>query len=202
MVTSFPPLDFVFGLLFLTPGFASFKAYKHFGQVTRSYDRFDKTLITLLSSGISIVIVLFAFSIIEDLAISEIPGLDFSLTVYIFGFVSALMVAGVGGMLFGIYVDRWKYSGVDNRKETTWELTFHNGGEKEVRVVTSEGSEIHGWIYVKDSEEHGQDMLLRYPELLLRDEDGKIDEKIGIGESVFISENNLSHVYLETEVSI
>lgn len=197
-----PSLQLVFALVLLTPGFITVKLVKRRGKVTHSIDRFDKAIYTLMASGLSIAVVVILYSLLLWQLPGETLDASYQLWELSIGFIVVTIVAAGGGYAIGWYIDEHIYSGEDTRKERAWKLIFDNSEEpREVRAVTTDGAEIHGYIYVSDSEPHGQDLLLQYPQLIIR-EDGEIKNKASIGEYVFLSQDGLSHLYFESEITV
>jgi hypothetical protein len=202
MPVNFPSFQLIFALLLLTPGFVTVRLVKWRGKVTRSFDRFDKTIYTVIASGVSLSIVIILYSLINSQAPSETVNADFQLWQLSAGFVLTTALSGLFGFVIGYVIDERIYKGIDTRKATVWKLIFDNSEEpREVRVITSEGSEIHGYIYVNDSDPHDQDLLLKYPQKIIR-ENGKINSKTSIGDYVFVSQADVSHIYFESEINV
>jgi uncharacterized integral membrane protein len=203
MPVSFPSLQLIFALLLLTPGFITLTLIKKRGKITRSFDRFDKTIYTVIASGVSLSIIIVAFSLSNSQEISETISTNYPIWQLSVGFLSACIISALIGYGLGYVIDEKIYKGVNNRKETTWQLVFNNSEEpREVRVVTTAGSEIHGYIYVNDTAPDGQDLLLRYPQKILREETGEIQSKTSIGEYTFVSQADVSHIYFESNINI
>lgn len=200
---SVPSFQLIYALFLLSPGFLGYKSAIHFGKITKKYDRFEKTFYTLFGSGLSTFIVLLVYSISSQESLTETvtstyPLIDLTLAWFIIAGVSAS-----GGIAIGLFWDKFKYRGRDTRKEDTWQLIFDNKETPtEVRAITTEGSEIHGYIYVNDTEPHGKDLLLQYPREIIRNEFGNVVEEVAIGEFVFLSEAETSHIFFETDIDI
>lgn len=202
MPVTFPSLQLIFALLILSPGFITVRLVKWRGKVTKSFDRFDKIIYTVIASGASLSMIIISYSLINSQLPSETINTDFQLWQLSVGFVLTTVLSGLVGFIIGWVIDEKIYKGIDTRKDTVWKLIFDNSEEpREVRVITTEGSEVHGYIYVNDSDPHGQDLLLKYPQKIMRD-GGKIDSKESIGDYVFISQADISHIYFESEINV
>jgi hypothetical protein len=202
MPVTFPSLQLIFALLILSPGFITVRLVKWRGKVTKSFDRFDKIIYTVIASGASLSMIIISYSLINSQLPSETINTDFQLWQLSVGFVLTTVLSGLVGFIIGWVSDERIYKGIDTRKDTVWKLIFDNSEEpREVRVITTEGSEVHGYIYVNDSDPHGQDLLLKYPQKIMRD-GGKIDSKESIGDYVFISQADISHIYFESEINV
>lgn len=197
-----PSLQLVAALLLLSPGFITVKAVKYRGKVTEEIDRFDKAIYTVLASGISIAFVILAVSGLESQNASTTLSSSYPLWQISTGFLAACVIAGSSGWGLGWIIDERIYSEADNRKDTVWTLIFsHSEEPREVRVITTNDTEIHGYIYVNDSHPHGQDILLEYPQRIKR-ENGEITDKTSIGDYVFVSQADFSHIYFESNIDI
>lgn len=197
-----PSLSLVFALLLLSPGFVAVKLVKWRGKITDETDRFDKAIYTVIASGFSISVVILIISAIQLQFPESTINSNYDIWEMCVGFLGTVSVASGTGYGIGWYIDEKRYEGIDNRKESVWELIYDNADEpREVRIVTTEDVEVHGYIYVNDEDPHGQDILLQYPQRIIR-EGGEIKSKISIGEYVFISESEISHIYFETEIKI
>ena len=197
-----PSLKLVAALLLLSPGFITVKAVKHRGKVTHEIDRFDKAIYTVLASGLSIAIVILIVSWWRSQNASATLSSSYLLWEISTGFLAATVIAAGSGWALGWVIDEQIYSSEDNRKDTVWSLIFsHSEEPREVRVITANDTEIHGYVYVNDSNPHGQDLLLEYPQRIER-ENGDITDKIPIGDYVFISQADFSHIYFESDIDI
>lgn len=197
-----PSLQLVFALVLLTPGFITVKAARHRGKITKPLEEFDKAIYTLVASGASIAVVVVLYSLTNWQWPTTTVTAEYQLWELSLGFLAAILIAGSTGWGIGWWIDEKMYEGEDTRKDTVWTLIFdHSAEPREVRVVTTDGTEIHGYIYVSDSEPHGQDVLLQYPQLIIR-ENGEIKNRVSIGEYVFFSQEDISHMYFESEISI
>lgn len=198
-----PSIEIIFAVFLFTPGFVALKSAKHFGKITKKYDRFDKTFYTLIISGTSTFLIILFYSYAENIPLRTIVSNPFTIGEIVLGYFAIFGLAVFGGVSFGLYLDKWKYRGEENRKDDTWRLVFDGKEDPaEVRVVTNEGSELYGYVYINDTEPHGQDILLRWPQTIIRNEDGTISDKVSIGDYVFVSEAEISHIFFETEINI
>lgn len=203
MPISLPSISLVYALLILVPGFLSYKIARKVGKITTETDRFDKIIYTVIGSGISFSFLVLIYSQVTNYTIQEIPESNFGITELSFGYLAMLLIASIIGGIVGVIVNHGLNRGEDIRGQTSWQLIAENKKEPaKVRVVMNNNSEIWGEILITDSEPHGQDIFLRYPMKVIRDETGKVVDEIGIGEYVFLSQTDISHIYFETDVSI
>ena len=100
-----------------------------------------------------------------------------------------------------MFVDGFINSGVKTTRENTWDLTLGNADQPiEARVMTESEREIHGFIHVYGSNDNGTDILLRYPQYVVRQK-GEIVHEIPIGEYVFVSQDDVGHIFFESDVN-
>lgn len=192
----------IYSLAFLLPGFVAYKLMKRVGRITVEADRFDKAIYTVGASGLSLSAALILYSAWEQspqIAVPDSYTLVEIATIYVLSLMSSIVIgAGVGKVYY------WYVHGkTDARRHSAWELAYEHREEPVwVRVVTNSGREIWGEIYTHDSGDQGQDLILRYPMVVIRDTDGSVWKEINAGKYVFISENKISEIYYETELHI
>jgi hypothetical protein len=202
MVSPVSSFSVVYALAFLLPGFLAFKITKHQGRIITEEDRFDKAVYTVGASGLSLIIGLsvyqlatngFAFQIEQEYAPIEIGGI----------YLLSLMSSVVLGVTIGRVYDWIFHESLDIRNPPVWKLQAENRVEPtQVRVVMKSGREIWGEMYVHDSPVQGKDVILQYPENIVRNEDGTVWKRVGLDEYVFLSGEQISEIYYETELDI
>ena len=200
-MVSLPSFDFLFTLLLLVPGFVGYKIARRVGKVTIQLDRFEKSIYTIIGSGASFAIFVILYSAIDDTVVSDIFSTEYTIVQLSLGYVGILTVSIIGGIIVGVVTDKIFYRGKDIRSERTWQILAEGWTEPaEVWVVMNNGEEFWGQIQISDSEPHGQDLVLKYPQKIIRDDSGEIQNRVNIGEYIFVSENELSHIIFESEI--
>lgn len=201
MVLGVDTLDIIFTFLFLVPGFLTFIIAKYLGKITSGFDKFDKTIYTLIASGSAISIFVGGHIMIYGQA----PPTEITedlLWEAAAAYFALIAIASVQGGLIGLGIDYIIFSDQDIYRDPVWTLIFADIEEPaEVRVVTQNGHELHGYVDLYDFPHQSKDIFLRFPQLILR-EDGSIVKKVSIGNSLYIGENSISHIYFEGEVNI
>jgi hypothetical protein len=203
MPVSLPSASLFYALLILVPGFLSYKIARKIGQVTTPVDRFDKIIYTVIGSGtsFSLIILVYAYqtsSTIRNLTDSSFDIIDLGL-----GYLSMLLIASLIGALIGVVINYGLNHGEDIRSNTAWQVISESRREPaKVRAIMNNGCEIWGEIRISDSEPHGQDLFVKYPMKVVRNDSGGIKNEIKIGEYAFLSQSDISHVYFETEVEV
>ena len=202
MPVSLPSLSLIYALLVLLPGFLAYKVARRRGKINEEFDRFDKAIYTVIGSGIAFSIAILGYSLVTQTVLEEVSQSEFLLAelglIYLFMVVFSLILGYVAG-----YVLDWHLHGKDTvTNETTWQLLTEKKEEPaKVYVVMSNGDEISGYIQMTDSEPHGQDILLEYPEIVSR-KDGTNVKEASVGNHVFLSQSDISHIFFETEVDL
>lgn len=195
-------LDIVYAFLILVPGFLSYRIGRYVGKVTVTVDRFNKSAYTLIASGFSFSILVIGYTVITDNPLSSVIQADYTISELGVAYLVLLSIASLNGLIAGLIIDRRLKAGIKTRRDKTWEITFGNAEHPiEARVITTMGDEIHGYIEVFDSQEHGKDLLLKYPQRIIKKE-GHVVEEISLGEYVFVNEHDLSHVYFESDIEV
>ncbi|WP_256566890.1 DUF6338 family protein [Natrinema gelatinilyticum] len=203
MPISLPSFSLIYSLLILLPGFLTYKIARRIGKVTVQIDRFDKIIYTVIGSGTSFSIILIVYSHFTSFNPTHIQNMEFSIEEMGLGYLLMLLVSLLIGVFIGLLIDKWLNSGVDIRNESTWQIISDGRQEPaKVRAIMNNGNEVWGEIQVSDSEPHGQDLFLKYPEKVVRANDGTIKNTVPIGEYAFLSQGDISHIYFESEVSV
>jgi len=202
MVSPFSSFSVIYALAFLLPGFITYKTTKRFGEIVTEEDRFDKAIYTVGASGFSLILGLVGYQLLSG-------GIDFSIGqeyapielggIYLLSVISSFLLGYVFGKLYSKYYRR----SVDIRRPPVWNLkSEHREEPARVRVVMRNGRKIWGEIYVNDSEIQGHDLILQYPEQIVRHDDGSILKRVNLDKYVFLSGNQISEIYYETELKI
>lgn len=201
MVGPFSSFSVIYALAFLLPGFITYKLAKYFGPVVSSDDQFDKGIYTVGGSGLTLVSGLLLFHLLTLDFHIRIEGAYAPLEI---GLIYVLaLVSSVGlGFVSGEAIDRFVHKDLDVRGPPVWDLQSENREEPaQVRVVMENGNEIWGEIYVDDSAIQGSDLILRWPQQLIRRE-GKIWKRIDLDKYVYLSGDQISEIYYETELDV
>ena len=202
MVFELPILDVAFAFLFLIPGYLSYICARVFGKITQEVDTYNKTLLSLLGSGSAIAITVVGISLVIGVSIETIAILDMSLTVLSAAYIGVLLIAVTQGIVVGVVIDQYFRADLHSRRERVWSMTFRNADEPmKVGVVTNDGMEIYGEVRAWDSVGHGKDILLKYPTRYPVGGNKELDGEF-IGDHVLVDENDLSHIYFDSEVNI
>lgn len=203
MPVSLPSISLVYALLILVPGFLTYKTARRKGNLTETVDRFDKAIYTVIGSGVSFSIIVLIHSLTTSIQIHNITRNQYTIIELSLGYLGMLVIACIIGFLAGIAIDWYLHRNSDVRNETTWQLIAEGREEPtRARVVMTNGDEIWGEYYVTDSEPHGQDILLKYPQKVTRERGMGEIEKTSIGDYAFLSQNDISHIYFETDINI
>ena len=203
MPVSLPSISLVYALLILVPGFITYKIARKQGKITVEVDRFDKAIYTVLGSGASFSVIILLYAIATSSRIENISESQYTIPELALGYIGMLVTAAVVGYLVGIGIDNWVHRDSDVRNETTWQLLAEGTEEPtRVRAVMSNEDEIWGEVLVADSAPHGQDLLLKFPQKIAREEGDSEVKKTSIGDYAFLSESNISHIYYETDIDI
>ena len=198
-----PLVDLVYAFFILVPGFVTYRIGRYIGKVTVEVDRFNKTAYTLVSSGISLSLLILFYAILFDQSLESVVTTDYSLGELGLAYLFLLSIASVNGAIAGWFIDNQLKSGLQTRREKTWEILFDNAEQPiEVRVVTTEGREICGYVKTYDTTGHGKDLLLEYPKKIVRNKNGEIQNEISLADHTYINEGDLSHIYIESDVDI
>lgn len=203
MPISLSSFSLIYALLLLLPGFLTYKLAIWLGTFTKKIDRFDKTIYSVIGSGLSLSITLIIFTLLTSFQLNNVRGPQYSLVGLSVAYICMVIIALIIGVLVGYIIDLIFYHGSDVRSETTWQL-FIDGKEEptEVHAVMNNGDEIWGEVMITDSEPHGQDILLKYPEKIIRGDGTNTTEKVPIGNYVFLSESDISHIYIDTDINV
>lgn len=197
-----PVIDIAYAFFILVPGFVTYRVGKYRGKVTANVDSFNKTSYTLIASGVSLSILIIGYSALTGTSPTSVVTADYGIGQLGVAYVLLLGISTVNGYLSGYAIDKWVHAGVKTRRERVWDLAMDNSEQPiECQVITAAGEEIHGYIYLYDANDHGKDVLLQYPEKIIR-EDGEIVERKSIGEYVYVNEDKTSHIYMETEINV
>jgi hypothetical protein len=201
MVGSFPSFSVIYALAFLLPGFITYKLAKYFGPVVSFDDRFDKGIYTVGGSGLTLVAGLLLFHLLTlDFQIrieGQYAPLEIG-AIYVLALISSIGL----GFVFGVAIDRFVHKDLDVRGPPVWDLQSENREEPaRVRVVMKNGNEIWGEIYVDDSAVQGTDLILRWPQQIIR-QDGEIWKRIDLDKYVYLSGEQISEIYYETELDV
>ena len=203
MPVSLPSTSLLYALLILVPGFLSYKIARKIGRVTTPVDRFDKIIYTVIGSGTSFSLVTLIYAYQASSTISNLTDNSFSIIELGLGYLSMLLISSLIGTLIGVIINSGLNHGEDIRINTAWQIISESKREPaKVRVIMNNGCEIWGEIRISDSEPHGQDLFIKYPMKIVRDDDGEIKNEVKIGEYAFLYQSDVSHVYFETEVEI
>lgn len=126
-----------------------------------------------------------------------------------------VIVGGISGILFGgIFGSRWVlplalvgmvigeeigYRIQMDESKSVWELaTERQNQPTEIRVVLGDGTEIIGQLAIYGTESPDKDLFIKYPQKIMRSENGEVYSRVNIGDSVFIPQSSISHVYFDS----
>lgn len=198
-----PLIDIVYAFFILVPGFVTYRIGRYVGKVTVEVDRFNKTAYTLVSSGIALSLLVLAYALVFRQPLESVVTAEYSLGELGLAYLILLGIASVNGYAAGWFIDNKLKEGLQTRREKTWEIMLNSAEHPiEARVVTTEGREIHGYVKVYDTKGHGKDLLLEYPQVIIRAENGDIQNKISIGDHAYVNESDISYIYIESEVDV
>ncbi|MFK5605308.1 DUF6338 family protein [Haloferax volcanii] len=203
MPVSLPSVSLVYALLILVPGFLSYKIARKVGKVTTPVDRFDKIIYTVIGSGVSFSLIILTYANQTNSTVQNLTETNFEIVELSLGYLSMLLIASVIGLLIGVVIDHGFNHGEDVRAKTAWQIITENKEEPaRIRAVMNNGCEIWGEILISDSEPHGQDLFIKYPLKVIRNGNGEIKDEAEIGDYVFLSQSDISHIYFETNVEV
>lgn len=192
----------IYALAFLLPGFLTYKITRYVGKIIHDIDRFDKTVYTVGASAFCLVIALLAYEVaVITLSIGPQPTqnlLELGI-IYLIGFIPAPAL----GWVIGKSYHYWLHGSDDARRQCAWDLAYdHREEPAQVRAVMMNGREIWGEMYVTDSEQEGESVILQYPQEIIRDSDGEIRKRNDLDKYVYLSGDQISEIYYETELDI
>lgn len=195
-------LDVVYAFLVLVPGFLTYRIGRYVGKVTVPVDRYNKTAYTLISSGLAISLLVISYVLITRRPPASIVEVEYSIAELSLAYLILLVIASADGFLIGLMIDKVLKGDIKARREKAWEITFRNAEQPiEARVITTNGAEIHGYIEVFDTNEHGKDLLLKYPQRIIS-KDGSVVREISLGTYAYVNEIDISHIYFETDIDV
>ncbi|MCU4926644.1 DUF6338 family protein [Halobacteria archaeon AArc-dxtr1] len=202
---SLPTFSLIYSLLFLVPGFFTYKYSRHVGRITKEVDNFDKAIYTVLGSGLALSVSIVLVTIVNSIHNNElwIPNTEIELLSLAAIYIITIPISIIDGYALG-HIIRWRvHEGDDIRNESVWRLIAYNSEEPtRVTVFTTDNSEIWGEIYTVDLEPHGKDLFLKYPLRIVRNDGGQVVEKIELGDYTYISEESISQIHYETDVEM
>lgn len=195
-----PVLDLVYAFFVLVPGFVTYRIGRYVGKVTVTVDQFNKTAYTLIGSGIALSVLTISYSLLTGSQPDSVVTADYSIRQLGMAYILLLGIASTNGVLSGLVIDNWVNAGIKTRRENAWDLTLDNADQPiEARVMTTNGREIHGYIHFYDTNDNGTDISMKYPQYILR-YNGEIIETEPIGDYVYVSEDDIGHVFFESEI--
>ena len=188
---SVPVGRLLFIFLFLIPGYSTVWFFLWKGKPPVSLDNFDKTVISVLFSGISLAIVTVVYIIRKDLGDFEPIGLSvFHLAL---GFLFQSGLNATMGIIGGAGYDRWRDEG-EVYHPNIWVKTVRDKGALlSVQVETITGKTFSGQVEKYDRTEGTPALLLtNYQEVIgVESEDREVKSREG---SLYISENDISRI--------
>ena len=193
-------LELVLSFLTLLPGFLTFKVFLHVSKSSRTYDKFETTTWSLLGSGASIAVVGLVIVWLSRYAnLLDVPtGAEITWEFVAALYPGLLVVAVALGYVVGA-----GYNGILERRGESrihgspWDvLTKESTKPTKVRVVTTQGVEIEGYLAFTETSE-SRDLILGWPQRVNRSDEGEIRWAVPIGNYVYLPEATVSHVYLE-----
>lgn len=199
-LTDFSVGDIVFLFLFLVPGFLSLRTFIHVAKITETYDNIEKLAYILVGSGVSIAIIVLTYSLFSSVVVTVEVIQNFSLSQMSVGYIIHIILTPVLGYIGGRGYNSLIEPSERRSRSEAWDITFNDSPEEtEVWVKTIDGREIRGLVDWYGTSTGSRDLLLKYPEWVLREENGEISELINMGEQVFIHEQDISQIYFAGE---
>ncbi|MDR5673206.1 DUF6338 family protein [Halalkaliarchaeum sp. AArc-GB] len=195
-------LEWVIGFLFLIPGFITYQVALFYGKISPDLDRFQQTAWSLVGSGVSLSVTFLSGVVVYNIIWSpetySLPNVG--VIELIIAFPVLLAVALSLGYVSGRMIDGRLRSGTTDLRETTWRYTKSRAEEPiQVRVHTKTGVEILGEILNSGSSDFRRDLLLKYPYRVQRSQ-GKETDRISIGRFAYVPEEDIAHIYFESEI--
>ena len=186
--------DVVYGLLFLAPGYLSFKLAAVQRDHPRTYDAVEKTAWSLLASGVSLS---FAGLLVPvPLADTPIPW-----DVLASAFLLTSGIAVVVGLVTGFSVRRWYDPSKYRLRHNAWEHADSSSVTPiTVNVKTSSRGEIVGNVRYMGTVSKN-DLLLKFPHAIERDESGAVEDRTALaGSYLYLSEDEIESVLIRQEL--
>lgn len=209
MAVSAPTVEVVLIFLGLVPGYVAYAVARTVGHVTVPLRRFEKTVWSLLGSGVSISVLYLGYAVSVRLARPEFvgwPGVTADVRTLAVAFPLLLVVAGGLGAAAGVVVRQRNIRKLSKDiPEPTWDYLMRkarNAGEPvEVRVTTETGREIHGYLGAIGTTNDMRDLLVLYPQTVTR-EDGRVTDRTDNGEFVYVHEDAVASVFFDTDLDL
>ncbi|WP_135851240.1 DUF6338 family protein [Halorussus salinus] len=208
MAVTAPTVQVIVVFLSLVPGYVAYATARLIGHVTIPLKRFEKTLWSLLGSGVSISVLYFLYTTLTSITQSRLvwPNVVLTIESLAVAFPLLLLVASGLGVVSGTVVRNRNIRELSKDiPEPTWNYLMkkaRNAEEPiEVRVNTDAGDEIQGYLGAIGTTNDMRDLLLVYPQTIRR-EDGRITDRITNGAFVYVRENAISSIFFDTDLDL
>lgn len=204
-------LELVYSFLSLLPGFVAFQSYLYFSKEAKEYDQFETTTWSLLGSGVALFVlygtVLAIRSVAEQQLVLSVQPLP-SLEILILGYPLLLLTSLALGVVSGHILDELRQRrGVQRVRDPPWEfwkrmLAERQGtveellgqGPADVTILTKEGTEIVGQLFVAGSIDTERDVFLAWPKRIIRGDNHEIVDRVSLGKFAYIHEDDLLRI--------
>lgn len=194
-------MGFAFALVFLMPGLIFVKLAKRGERKVEAMTRLDKIAYALAGSWSSLVVI---FSIhylrgFKAFGLFDLPALSAAAFLIFIGLQS--VVSGGIGYLWGRLLNYNREDGKTKTledREQPWKYIANKIRQEKVKIVTSNGHEIHGVVSRYGSGTDAGDITLGSPRFIVRSGSSEIDDYT-LGNEAYISSSDIAQIHYNDE---
>ncbi len=204
MVVTLPTTQTIAILLILVPGYAGIKIFKIVGKVTTTIEKFEKTLLSVIVSTISVSVLYITYAAIISVVERKVKVLVMvpsSIEYFILLFIPHLFISIVIGAILGYLVRTKNIRYL--RKDITdpsWDYFIKEIHKMKkpvkVRISIKDGADIQGYIGLAGTTNDMRDVLLVHPEKI-EGKSERSDEKY-----MYIKEDSIRSVSIKDDIKI
>jgi small nuclear ribonucleoprotein (snRNP)-like protein len=193
VASSIPTTNLLFIFLFLIPGYFTLRIFIWQGKAPISFDRFDKAILSVLLSALSLSVIVLSYDWQIGLNLAN-PLAAFSLVQLALGFVLQTTINILVGILSGVIYDYQRDEEV--YRPNLWVHTIRSLGKPiQVQVVTKSGAELSGQVKRYDRTQETPSLLLENFQVLKEPSGNKqVDSREG---SVYIPAEDVAYIWLK-----
>lgn len=189
----------------LAPGYLGVRVAQTAGNITHPLDRLERIVWSLFGTGLSISVVYIAYVALLRIQSGAVqfPAVRPTVRNIALAFPVLVLASTLIGVIAGRTIrSRGLLQLTRDYTRPTWNYIVTSADEPiEVRVVTKSGTEIWGQVGIAGSTNDMRDLLLMYPQRIVR-KDGQIVDRVNDGESVYVREDSISELYFETDIEL
>jgi len=186
-------IPFVYQLFFLVPGYFTYLLAMRVGKILFDFDRFDKLMLSLSASAVSVTIIYGGFVALQSVnsqkGIVTPSPLNLPFSYLAIGFVAHVVLTILGGLLIGAAIScrrdedvAWQHPWIDLQQEL-------GQNSPSVRVIMSDGDIISGELVGVERSHDFQD--IRLEDACIENEDCDLHE-----EEVYLYGKEIVRVWL------